>query len=352
MQSLIETMIPKIPFMSEAGCLTILHSILRKSRSRMTPELESLITAISDTAGIEKWSLHMQIQAIHSLSRLNVEDDSAVSSLLTACTRESLAKIPSQNLQHLLSIIHNHSDRTPTALWRPVLEQVVFRIGNPYIAYTMPMTTIAVTLGYLGRFPKINSLNVFNTLLNVFICGKTKLVSINPVSLLTKRVISESQIDIAHLTSIVEAIDRLNYWKLHACIPLFLTTTRLALRDGIHNVRAVPLCQLLVPLLKKHVDTTTASPSVDSEIDAVIESVENRGGWSLKTEVGALSQTATIHLLLEGLLRHEQYIKMTPSVIERCLEIKRLIESGNCCLVTIDNVAENVKKFFNELVAI
>jgi len=363
MTLLIDVIISRIPSITEAGCLTMLHSILRRSRSRMTREILTLVEAISDFAGIDEWPLHLRIQAIHSLSRFgHIDNQKSVESLFKSITRENIRKIPSANLQHLLSIIHNHSEHHSVDLWSPVLDICLGRISEPVIAKSMPMSTIAVTMGYMGRLAAQNNppslTNGIANLLNVFFTGTARL----PRDLLpaipdrlsdqvVNRILSDPQIDIAHLTGMIEAIDRLGAWDMYYALPLLMLTRRVAIRDGIHNIRAAPLCQLVTVFLnhsrEKFNMTDRDVVAIDAVVDKHIACVQLGNQWSLINEGQHGSSDwcrASFEIFLEGIAKHEQYIRTTQSVLDRCLTIRSLLEGGGDYGVT-----ENVSNFFTNL---
>jgi hypothetical protein len=349
----------RVSRISEAGCLAILHSIVRRPKSKISQEMQSLVRTISVTTDFNKWGLALRIQAIHALSRLGIDNQEAIGSLLNSVTGESIARIPSANLQHLLSIIHNHANHHSEALWRPVLDMTVERIGQHVITRSMPLSTIAVTIGYLGRLG-VSKPQVVNSLLMVF-TGSNRPPRHPLETRITRRMISriltDPQVDIAHLTGIVEGIDRLGLWDLHLAIPLALVTRRILLRDGIHNIKAAPLCQFSKVMLRRGFDVTDEQVRlVDSVIDAYIDDIASEGkvstNWCLQSSPVSESpndwRKRTILTLLEGLLKHEQYIRSTPTVIERCVEIREIIKSGDqafelpstvtCLLETVDAV--------------
>ncbi len=331
MTDLISEIIHRLPNISESGCLTILHSILRKPRSRLTPETLNLVHAISDQARIDSWPLHLRVQLIHSLSRFGVENTTLIDSLFSSITRESIMSIPPQNLQHLLSIIHNHAPAHAESIWAPALDVCLDRLSQPVVAKTMPMAIIAVTLSYLGRMDA-RSKRGFGNLLTAFMTGQSKLAKNLEPSVLGRiteksieRILTDPQVDIAHLTGIVEAIDRLGFWDMYFAVPLLLITRRLVLRDGIHNIRAAPLCQVAIAILNGAFGELGRSDfvSIDAKIDSHIASI-SAPGWSLINEaVVASSQNETLALLLEGLVKHEPYIRTTQSVLDKCIKIRK-----------------------------
>jgi len=337
MLDLITEIIRRLPNIPESGCLTMLHSILRKPRSRITPETLQLVHAISDQAQVGTWPLHMRVQVMHSLSRFGVENKPAIEALFSSITRESILSIPPQNLQHLLSIIHNHAQFHEKSIWVPALDVCLDRLSQPVIAKTMPMAIIAVTISYLGRLSPSDSTHHlrrgFGNLLNAFMTGNSKLSkNLDPsiegriTEKSVRRILTDSLVDIAHLTGIVEAIDRLGYWDMYYAVPLVHITRRFMLRDGIHNIRAAPLCQLSIAILNGGLGELTRDEfrAIDKLIDSHIESVSSVGtNWSLINEaIVAPSHNETIALLLEGLLKHEAYIRTTQSVLDRCVKIR------------------------------
>ena len=339
MMSLIPEIIKRVPNIAAPGCLTILHSIVRRPKTKISTEMESLVSAIAETARLDEWGLAMRIQAVHALSRLGIESQSAIASLFAAVNRESIFRIPSANLQHLLSVIHNHASHHDEKIWKPVLRTTMDRIGHPMIAKSMPMSTIAVTLGYLGRLG-LKDETVVNQLLMVFAGAKPALSRKSlpdRISLrVLERILTDSQVDIAHLTGIVEAIDRLEMWHLPLAVPLALVTRRIVMRDGIHNIKATPLCQLTRVFLRKDFALTdTDLRSVDSVVDTHIDSVAAKGtvstNWALQSKAEPCPdfwKRFTVLCFLEGLLKHEKYIRSTPSVVERCVELRDMIRSN------------------------
>lgn len=339
MMSLIPEIIKRVPNIAAPGCLTILHSIVRRPKTKISPEMESLVSAIGETAPLDEWALAMRIQAVHALSRLGIENQSAIASMFAAVNPDSICRIPSANLQHLLSVIHNHASHHDEKVWKSVLRTTMDRIGHPMIAKSMPMSTIAVTLGYLGRLG-LKDKTVVNQLLMVF-AGSKPAISRKPlperISLkMLERILTDSQVDIAHLTGIVEAIDRLEMWHLPLAVPLGLVTRRIVLRDGIHNIKATPLCQLTRIFLRNDFALTdTDVRSIDSVVDTHIDSVAAKGSvstnWALQSKAEPCPdvwKTYTVLCLLEGLLKHEKYIRSTPSAVERCVELREMIRSN------------------------
>ena len=347
MSDLISTMVSRLSNIPETGCLTILHSILKKPRARITPETLQLVHAISDHASIGSWPLHMRVQVMHSLSRFGIDNKPAIESLFGAIDRETIRTIPPQNLQHLISLVYNHAQYHDESLWGSALEICLDRLSQPAVAKTMPLAIIAVTLGYLGRLPAQPNFNRslkrgFGNLLNSFMTGQTKL----PKSLSPKisdriydksinRLVTDSLVDVAHLTGVVEAIDRLGYWDMYFAVPLLLITRRLVLRDGIHNIRAAPLCQLAIAILNGGSGELTKHEwiEIDKQIDLHLSSISKIGqNWSLINEaVIAPSADETVALLLEGLVKHDSYVRTTQSVLDRCAKIKSYggIRNGN-----------------------
>ena len=364
MVALIAEIVRRVPGIAEAGCLAMLHAIVRRPKTKITPEMETLVHEISESSRIDEWGPALRIQAIHALSRLGIHNDRAIASLLQSISYETVSRVPSANLQHLLSIIHNHADRQDPVIWRPVLDVCVERIGQPLIARSMQMATIAVTIGYLGRL-KVRNEFVVNTLLNVF-CGRNvanrkALFTSKPVQerinrKMIERILTDSQVDIAHLTSICEALDRLNLWDLPLAAPLAMVTRRIIFRDGLHNVKAAPLSLSTACFLRNSFGLTDdAVRSLDEHIDAQIDSVASEGrvstNWCLQS-TGEFDYTdwrlRTVAALLEGLLKHEQYIRSTESAVRRCFELKELIASESW--IHWSDVPENVRGFIDSLV--
>ena len=356
MVDLIGEIIRRLPNISESGCLTMLHSILRKPKSRTTSETLELVQAISDQAQIGSWPLHMRVQVMHSLSRFGVDTKPAIESLFSSITRESIQTVPPQNLQHLLSLLHNHAKYHDEKIWRPVLEMCLDRLSQPVIAKTMPMAIIAVTMSYLGRLGLIdkNLKRGFGNLLSAFLTGQTRLPKILDPSItgrisdkMVRRILTDSLVDIAHLTGIVEAIDRLGYWDMYYASPLLFITRRFMLREGIHNIRAAPLCQLALAILNSGCGELTLKEfqAIDALIDSHIASVSLGSNWSLINEaVVAPSCNDTVALLLEGLLKHESYIRTTQSVLDRCVQIR-----SHSNFRTNDRIPKNVVAFLDSL---
>ena len=357
MVALVGAMIDKIADVAEPGCLTILHSIVRRPKSKITPEMTALVNAISANSHLANWGLAMRIQAVHTLSRLGVDNQPAIASLLAAVTKESLVRIPSANLQHLLSIIHNHASVQSELLWRPVLFFTVERIGQPFITRSMQMATIAVTIGYLGRL-NVRNERVIDSLLSVFTGAKTRGGSVaSRISLkMIERILTDSQVDMAHLTGIVEALDRLSLWDSPLAVPLAMVTRRIAIRDGLHNVKAAPLCQLAKVLLRNDFHLTDNEVSdIDRQIDQWIDEIDAKGSvssnWALQS-TGESDRNewrkVTVSTLLEGLLRHETYVRSTKSAIIRCAELKGLVSDPDSA-VPYPDLPENVRQFLDSV---
>jgi hypothetical protein len=360
MEKLIRAVILRVPKISEGGCLAILQSIVRRPRAKISPEMDDLVKAISENAKFDDWSLSMRIQAIHALSRLGIENQAVIGALLSAVNSESITKIPSANLQHLLSIVHNHSVHHDPALSKRVLGVCLQRIVHPSIAKTMPMATVAVTIGYLGRLNLRND-QATDSLLRVFsgIGGRSSLAS-RKISLdegvsekFVHKILTDSQVDVAHLTGILEALQKLNMWHLSLSVPLLLITRRLVLRDGIHNVRFAPLGVLCQCLLQTHFGLDDEKVFlIDAKIDRFIDSCssDKSGNWSLQSQAEIPKKDwrkQTVLSLLEGLLKHDQYIRTAASanVMERCLQIRTEING----LIPFADLPPPIQTFFNSL---
>ena len=364
MKALIDEIIPRVPRISESGCLAILHSIVRRPKLKITQEMEDLVSAICANGNISQWGLSMRIQAIHTLSRLGVTDNQMIRSLFENINSESVQRIASGNLQHLLSIIHNHADNHEEKVWRPVLDLCVSRLSEPVVARSMPMATIAVSIGYMGRL-NVRNERVLNFLLMIFSGIKPKkltAVSDENFSKLVTRVLTDSQIDIGHLGSILEALERLQAWHLPYSVPLALLTRRLILRDGIHNVKAAPICLTTNVFLRNTFgvsdkDVTTTDTLIDTTIAAVVESDKLSSNWSLKSTTELVPgenmdwRQRTNLTFLEGLLKHEQYIRSTASSIERCVGLGAFIKANprKAGLNWNKDVPEHVRKFIDSL---
>lgn len=365
MEALISEMVGRVSKISEGGCLAILHSIVRRPKGKISSEMDSLVRAISDTVNFENWSLSMRIQAVHALSRLGINNQSAIGALFLSVDADSITKIPSANLQHLLSIVHNHAAHHDADLCQRVLNVCMQRICHPAVSKTMPMATVAVTIGYLGRLGLSNG-KAMDSLLRIFAGerlvekkGRNLSLEDRITGKFIVKILTDPQVDVAHLTGILEAIDRLNMWHLPLSVPLLLITRRLIVRDGIHNVRTAPLGILCQCLLKEDFGLSGKRQLVkglDIHIDKLIDAVpfkERSGNWSLQSsqELGNDSscwRRSTVLGLLEGLLKHEQYIKSaaaSPSVKERCMQIGSQIDS----LIPWSDVPANIQTFFRGL---
>lgn len=358
MELLIKEMITRVSKLSDGGCLAILHSIVRRPKGKISSEMETMVKAISETVDFDQWNLAMRIQAVHALSRLGIENHSAIESLFRAVDPESITKIPSANLQHLLSIIHNHSAHHDASLCNKVLTVCMQRIAHPAIAKSMPMATVAVTIGYFGRLGLRND-QTMNSLLKVFAGSKVQAKTTQYVPIEERvtekfvwRILSDPQVDVAHLTGILEAIDRLNMWHLPLSVPLLLITRRLILKDGIHNVRTAPLSIVCQCLLRADFGLRDNKVSLlDSQIDQFIKScIDKSGNWALKSD-GELPignwRKMTVLALLEGLLKHEQYIRSSasPSVIDRCMQIRESLSP----LLRPEEIPDKVSTFMDTL---
>ena len=336
MVCLVNEMIKRVPNISESGCLAILHSIVRRPRAKITKEMDELVVAISQMSNISNWGLAMRIQAIHTLSRLGIHDQSMIESLLNSVDKQSCRRIPSGNLQHLLSIIHNHADKHSELVWRPVIDVCIARMQEAAVSRSMPMSTIAVTLGYLGRLGVVD-MRVIEGLLCSFAGTKnTPQINYSIMDKLSSRILTDNQTDISHLSSILEALEKLGAWKLPLAIPLAMITRRLILRDGIHNIKAAPIALTTNVFIANDFPFTDSEVSeIDELIDASINTVVSESrlspNWSLKstTELVKTDKASwrqrTILTFLEGLLKHEQYIRSTPSAIQRCLGLRNSI---------------------------
>lgn len=364
MVSLVAEIVSRVSTISEAGCLAMLHAIVRRPRGKITPEMETLVHAVSENSRIDEWGPSLRIQAVHTLSRLGIENDKAIASLFRSIDHETVTRVPSANLQHLLSIVHNHAERHEEGVWRPVLNLTVDRIGEPIIARSMQMPTIAVTIGYLGRL-RVHNRQVVNTLLHVF-CGKNiqgrKLPQVSSKPLVDRitakmvsRILTDGQVDIAHLTSVCEALDRLQMWELPLAAPLALITRRIIFRDGLHNVKAAPLSLITACFIRNSFALTdTDVAEIDSHIDMLIDSVASEGrvstNWCLQS-TGEFDNSDwrrnTVVALMEGLLKHEQYIRSTDSAVRRCLELKQLIANENW--IQWNTLPDNVCSFIDSL---
>lgn len=355
--------IPRVSRISESGCLSMLHAVIRRPKTKITPEMDDLVYAVSEKSNISNWSLGLRIQAVHALSRFGIHDPKNISSLLSDVDSTTVKKIPSANLQHLLSIIHNHADKLPEELWMPVLEVCIARMGEPMIARSMPMSTLAVTLSYVGRLGLKNTF-VVNALLNVF-CGlkpRPKSPGCDVIiHALVTRILGDNQVDIAHLASIMESLEKLGMWELPPAVPLAMTTRRFLFRDGIHNVKAAPLCLIGNVFIRNDFGLSDDSVSVldqsiDRAIDGMMEHNNRNTNWSLKTQAELVStpdaswRKMTVLTILEGLLKHEQYIRSTPSAINRCMGLKSAIEeTANQSGFAWSSVPENVRSFIDSL---
>lgn len=367
MVALIQETIERVPRMAESGCLAILHSIVRRPKLKITPEMEALVASISARGNISHWSLSMRIQAIHTLSRLGFTDKEMIRSLFQSIDSETVRKIASANLQHLLSIIHNHADQYEESLWRPVIDLCVSRFSEPVVARSMSMATIAVSIGYMGRLNVRND-RVLNFLLSNFTGLKTKgkngEISEENLKKLTTRVLTDSQIDIGHLGSILEALERLEGWRLPLAISLALLSRRLILRDGIHNVKAAPICLTTNVFLRNDFrlsdqDVVETDKAIDSFIASVVESGKLSSNWSMKSTTELVPgdhlswRQRTNLTFLEGVLKHEQYIRSTSSAVDRCLGLRAFILSQPKLsgLVWEQHVPEQVRKFIDSFIS-
>jgi hypothetical protein len=216
------------------------------------------------------------------------------------------------------------------------MDLVLYRLGDPMIARAMSMSTIAVTIGYIGRLGVPND-RLINTLLHFFSGNKKPGVQDRISQRLVNRILSDPQLDMAHMTGILESINDLDLWgRVPLAIPLAIFTRRLVLRDGIHNVKATPLCQLAKVFLKNDDFgmSDEAFLAMDSAIDQAINETFTRGlvstNWCLQGNVegggAAHWRTGTVFAILEGLLKHELYIKSTPSVIARCVDLRKTLK--------------------------
>ena len=328
MECLVGEILPCLRDISGQNCLMMLHSIVRRGRGRITPEMRILAFAISEHPKMANWSLPLTIQLVHVLSRVGVENEKSVANLFSLCS-QSLAKVPGPNLQQLLSIVYNHSSKHEKSVWEPILQKVMRQISNPSVVRSMPLPSIAVTLNYLARIPCEVNVCVFETLLSWFLTAGGKQNS-------TQRILSDQGLDIAHLASVLEAANKVLPNSLHT--ELFSLAMNLSLREGVHNIKAAPLCQLILSALSFQGSLI----SIQDEINACKAKNIVASHWSLKTElVKTMDLESTCLLLLEGLLRHEQYILSTPSAVNRCLEVwKKLNEQKSYQL------PQNISAFF------
>jgi hypothetical protein len=208
----------------------------------------------------------------------------------------------------------------------------------------------------MGRL-NVRDERVLNTLLNVLygFKPKTKVTNDRLVETLVRRVLTDNQTDIAHLTSIMEAIQRLDMWHLPLAVALALVTRRLIFRDGIHNVKAAPLCLATNVFIHNSFGLSDSEVhALDARIDGVISDIvnENRlsSNWCMKSN-SAVSpdwRDQTILTLLEGLLKHEQYIRTTSSASKRCIGLKDLLKSKSVG-IHWDQVPDKVRHFIDSL---
>ena len=340
---LVGNIISQLSEISDSGCLMMLHSIIRRGKNRVSPAMMTLANNIADRT---EWSLGMSIQAIHVLSRLDINNEDSIAKLFKDINIGTIKQIPAANLQHVLSIIYNHSKFHDRTVWEPVLTLVVKRIGEQCAKFPLP--TLAVTMAYLGRFStdaclsNNTYLHVFDRLLEVFVTGSLKRGNPDFATLVERILAPSSGLDIAHLTSVLEACERISSNSVYVNFLLWVTI-RLVLREGVHNVRAAPLCQLISAIIHHtpimRLDTCT---EIDQYINEAVLNGKVATSWSLKTNVSyEMNDTDTIIFLLEGLLRHEQYIRATQSAIERCLEIRQKIQSMT--------IPKNISQFLDSL---
>jgi hypothetical protein len=366
MVSLVDEMCKRISNISESGCLAILHSIVRRPKPKITKEMEDIVKAISERSNISDWGLAMRIQAIHTLSRLGVHDHALIDSLFRSIDKQSIRRIPSANLQHLLSIIHNHADKHPQDVWRPVIDMCIVRMNEPSVSRSMSMATTAVTLGYMGRLG-VADMGVIESLLCSFSGIKSSLVKPNRGlsdqcwRKLIVRILTDSQTDIGHLASCLEALERLRGWSSPLAVPLAIVTRRLILRDGIHNVKAAPICLTTNVFLRNNFSLPDVQVSrLDALIDLCIDEVKSEDklgpNWSLKSTTELVKadnmdwRQRTVLTFLEGLLKHEQYIRSTQSAIDRCLGLRDfIITDPKTAGIVWTDVAVNVRAFIDSL---
>jgi hypothetical protein len=364
MVALIDEIIRRVPKISESGCLAILHSIVRRPKTKITKEMERLVNTISSDANISSWGLSLRIQAIHALSRLGVSDSGTIASLFADVTPDSVGRIPSANLQHLLSIIHNHASNHSPELWRPVINVCITRMADPVVGKSMSMATIAVTIGYMGRL-NVRNERVLNFLLSTFGGIKSNpkhKITDNQFQKLITRTITDSQTDIGHLASMLEALERLQGWDCPLAVPLALLTRRLILRDGIHNIKAAPICLTTNVFVRNGFALSDSEVfSTDALIDDCISNIVDEQklslNWSLKsttelvTAPGKDWRQRTVLTFLEGLLRHEQYIRSTASASDRCRGLRDFIlaNPGPTGIDWEKDVALSVRSFIDSL---
>jgi hypothetical protein len=353
--ALVESILPRVSEIPEGGCLSIVHAVLRKGRFRTSPELQSLVTAILTQATLADWGLPMKIQALHAMSRLGIDNPTLLSGLLDMIRKRKnvLNRVPSANLQHLLSIIYVQArPALDVSEWQPVLHAVTERMVK--VAHTMPPAILATSIGYLGRFGNshlgwsTNSTQL-SSLVRIFMTGDD---SATPcISSFLRRVLSpDSSIDVSHLCGILETINSLGLGGESVQI-FFLTTVRLVEKDGVHNIKATPLCQLAEILLDN--PEWVAAVPVDEvmRVNSIVDSVVKEFGelstmWSLNVDCTELSPRIdmTMHLL-EGLMRHEQYVKSTGSVLDRIGRICESLERQNLW----DEIPDSTRNFLGNM---
>ncbi|KAF4683641.1 hypothetical protein FOZ60_008831 [Perkinsus olseni] len=337
-----------IPTFSEINITQLLLAV-QKRRPVVGEAVHELMDSVM-SRDISAWSPCSAATTFCALSKLSHFSEELAVTCLTVVNKKGVSKLGGAQSQQLLAVLSHHAEEIPKGLMKTTLKALVDNFCRPALTsalnqvQTVAVLTAFAKLGVRQEFAIVSLIRSLTTEVdhkkggaklgkNLSSLGTTLPPRTFDLARTVENLTLENQLDPAHWTSILAAVEGLSAWSpstAHLCLIL----RSLMLHHGLQGLRAIHIAQAMKPFCHKEwrdLASNDVVSEIDEEVEGASQSLSDVNGQRFDPGGPDCWLAEFGHSCLSALLRHEVYLISTWSVLTAVRSV--LAEFGEACSI-------------------
>ncbi|KAF4717894.1 hypothetical protein FOZ63_023600, partial [Perkinsus olseni] len=337
-----------IPTFSEINITQLLLAV-QKRRPVVGEAVHELMDSVM-SRDISAWSPCSAATTFCALSKLSHFSEELAVTCLTVVNKKGVSKLGGAQSQQLLAVLSHHAEEIPKGLMKTTLKALVDNFCRPALTsalnqvQTVAVLTAFAKLGVRQEFAIVSLIRSLTTEVdhkkggaklgkNLSSLGTTLPPRPFDLAKTVENLTLENQLDPAHWTSILAAVEGLSAWSpstAHLCLIL----RSLMLHHGLQGLRAIHIEQAMKPFCHKEwrdLASNDVVSEIDEEVEGALQSLSDVNGQRFDPGGPDCWLAEFGHSCLSALLRHEVYLISTWSVLTAVRSV--LAEFGEACSI-------------------
>ncbi|KAF4662053.1 hypothetical protein FOL47_006416 [Perkinsus chesapeaki] len=301
---------------------------VQKRRPILSSAVRDLLAAVGER-NLSDWSASNSATVFCTLSKLSNFSEKLAIGCLRTIKKKGTGKLAAAQIQQLLAVLSHHMEEIPEPIMKSTLKSLLESLCRPAVIASLNQVQIVALLTAFSKLkirPETATGALIRALTNdpefteeikfqkkISTIGERKFSVMKMVEFLT----AENQLDPAHWTSVLAAIEDLKIWNsttVHICLIL----RSLLLHNGLHGLRAIHLAQAMKPFCNREwldLATNEFVGEVDEEVERALEHLTEVNGHRFESGGENIWLAEFGRACIGALQRHEVYLISTWSVL-------------------------------------